>query len=191
MKKAGDALSGAYDDAVNRAGGLQLDDAFSAVANRLRVDAQALPSDYARRFTKLMGDAGEYTVDASGRMTSKEFNRVDSLFSKELAKTGKDSNMFAQDYTGMVKEMQGALRDTFERQNPQQASLLKGAREGWANLVRVEQAAKAGKNNEGLFTPGQLNMAIQATDNSVRKRAVSRGDALMQDLGNCRSIGAW
>ncbi|MBS1169510.1 MAG: hypothetical protein H6R01_428 [Burkholderiaceae bacterium] len=184
VKKAGDALSGAYTDAVDRAGGLQLDDAFSAVANRLRVDAQSLPADYARRFAKLIGDAGEYTVDSAGKMSSKEFNRVDSLFSKEIAKTGKDSNMFAQDYTGMVKEMQTALRDALERQNPAQADLLKGARSGWANLVRVEQAAKSAKNNDGVFTPGQLNMAIQATDNSVRKRAVSRGDALMQDLGN-------
>jgi hypothetical protein len=48
----------------------------------------------------------------------------------------------------------------------------------------VEGAAKIGKNAEGSFTPGQLNTAIQAADDSVRNRAVARGTALMQDLGN-------
>ena len=69
--------------------------------------------------------------------------------------------------------------------NPRLAAKLKAAADaGWANLVRVEGAAKAAKNTNGVFTPGQLNTAIQQADRSVRGRAVARGQALMQDLSN-------
>jgi hypothetical protein len=79
--------------------------------------------------------------------------------------------------------MQMLLRQQVQRSNPHVAEKLSKADAGWANLVRVEGAAKAAHNSDGMFTPAQLNQAIRSADDSVRGRAVSRGEALMQDLG--------
>lgn len=185
VRNAGDALSDAFNDGIRRAGTVQLDDVFANSANKLRDAAQILPADYSKRFNKLLGDAGEYTVDKTGKIAAGDLQAVDSMLSKEISRAGKDSSMFSQDYAELLTSFQGSLRDALERGSPADASrLIKSAREGWANLVRVEGAAKAGKNASGVFTPAQLNQAIQSADSSVRGRAVGRGTALMQDLGD-------
>lgn len=56
--------------------------------------------------------------------------------------------------------------------------------DGTVGTQVFEGAAKIGKNADGLLTPGQLNTAVQTADKSARKRAVARGEALMQDLGS-------
>lgn len=80
----------------------------------------------------------------------------------------------------VAKALQTALRDNLERNNPQSAAALRKANEAWANLVRVEGAAK--NTATGKFTPQQLSTAVRQADQSTRSRAVSRGEALMQDL---------
>lgn len=55
------------------------------------------------------------------------------------------------------------------------------ANRAFANLVRVEKAA--GMSDTGIFSPAQLKNAIRTSDRSSRKRAVARGEALLQDLG--------
>ena len=82
------------------------------------------------------------------------------------------------------KDGKSILNQQMQRSNPQVATAMASIDEGWANLVRVEAAAKAGKNASGVFTPAQLNAAVQAADSSVRGRSVARGTALMQDLGD-------
>jgi hypothetical protein len=55
------------------------------------------------------------------------------------------------------------------------------ANRAFANLVRIEKAA--GMSDTGVFSPAQLKNAIRTSDRSSRKRAVARGEALLQDLG--------
>jgi hypothetical protein len=80
--------------------------------------------------------------------------------------------------------LQQAITGAGRRANPQADAMFTAADRAYANLVRVEGASKAAMNAEGVFTPGQLNMAVRQADRSVRDRATARGTALMQDLGN-------
>ena len=86
-----------------------------------------------------------------------------------------------QELGDALKQLQDLLRQQVGRADPSAADAIKAANQGWANLVRVE-GLPGRQERRGRLHPAQLNTAIQAADQSVRKRAVARGDALMQDL---------
>lgn len=65
--------------------------------------------------------------------------------------------------------------------HPDDVAEFLAANRAFAHLVRVEKAA--GMSDEGIFSPAQLKNAIRTSDRSSRKRAVARGEALLQDLG--------
>lgn len=71
-----------------------------------------------------------------------------------------------------------------ERVAPQSAAGVRAADEATANLVRIRKASQmtGTARNDGLFTPAQLNSAVQATDTTAGNRAYAQGEALMQDL---------
>jgi len=70
------------------------------------------------------------------------------------------------------------------KQNPDYATAKSAADEGWANFVRMRQAAASQGAKNGVFTPAQLKMAVRSNDDSVGKGATARGDSLLFDLAN-------
>lgn len=83
-----------------------------------------------------------------------------------------------------VQGVQKVLRDLIARQNPQAAPLFRRADAAFARFVRLQRAAGAQGSTGGVFSPQQFSNAVRASDNSVRKGAFARGDALMQDLSD-------
>lgn len=184
VKRAGDAISQAYDDALSSLKVVKFDGQFQQDIGQLRGMAQALTPDMSRKFTKAMRDVlGGRTSPANG-MTAETMKKVDSELGQMASRYGRSSVASEQELGDALKQLQALLREQVARNSPEASKAVKAADAGWANLVRVEGAAKAAKNADGVFTPAQLNMAIQNADNSVRKRAVARGTSLMQDLGN-------
>lgn len=136
------------------------------------------------KFNKTLSDVVLGRAGPQGSMLGSTYKDVDSELGRIASRYGKSQMASEQEYGDAVKQLQSLLNQQMRRTNPQVAQTLQGIDEGWANLVRVEGAAKAAHNAEGVFTPAQLNAAIRGADDSVRGRAVSRGTALMQDLGN-------
>lgn len=185
VRKAGDAISQAYDNALGQISGVQLDNAFSGQLGQLRGMAQGLTDSMKTKFNNAIEQTLMRKVSRNGSILPDDYKAIDSELGNLAARYGKSQVASEQELGDAVKQLQALLRDQMGRSNPKVASLLKEADEAWANLVRVEGASRAGKNSaDHLFTPGMLNTAIQTADKSVRKRAVSRGEALMQDLGN-------
>jgi hypothetical protein len=81
---------------------------------------------------------------------------------------------------GMIAELGDELDGAISRASPEAGQILSQAREGYSDYVRLERAS----TNAGgrPFSPGQLESAVKASDGSVRRGAVGRGDARMQDL---------
>jgi hypothetical protein len=123
-------------------------------------------------------------VSKQGSMLGDTYKAVDSELGGIASKWQSSPSASEAEYGDAISQLQNLLNQNMRRSNPQVADHLDAIDTGWANLVRIEAAAKAGKNAEGVFTPAQLNAAVQSADDSTRGRAVARGTALMQDLSN-------
>lgn len=184
VKQAGDAISKTYDDTLSKINPVTFDNQFATELSQLHGMAQNLTPNLREKFNKTLSDVVAGRVSKQGTMISDTYKKVDSELGNIVSKYGKSSVASEQEFGDAISQMQNLLKQQMMRSNPQAADKLKAADAAWANLVRVEQAAKSAKNAEGIFTPAQLNQAIQGADDSVRGRAVARGTALMQDLGN-------
>lgn len=184
IKAAGDAISDFYEQALGKVGHVTFDGQFGNELAQLRSMAQGLTPDLAKKFEKALSDLVLSRTSPNGSMLGKTYKTVDSDLGGLASRYARSSVAAEQEFSDAVKQLQSVLHQQMRRSNPQVAGMLDQADSAWANLVRVEGASKAAKNTEGVFTPAQLNQAIQSADRSVRKRAVSRGTALMQDLGN-------
>lgn len=181
---AGNKVSGAYDDALTSLGPVQFDSQFSQQAGQLQGMANNLLPAMRDKFNKTYQQVVVGRMSPNGTMLPEAFKKVDSELEVIASRYGKSSVASEQEAGDAIKQLRTILKEQAARSDPAAAAKLAKADAGWANLVRVEGAAKSAKNNDGVFTPAQLNMAAQTADQSVRKRAVSRGTALMQDLGN-------
>lgn len=183
VAEAGDMLGKAYDDAIGSLKFVKFDDTFNADLKELKGMAKALTPTMRDKFNSTVKNIVGGRTTSGGTMLAETVKKADSELGQAASKFGRSSVASEQEYADAVKQLQALLRAQVARSSPEASKALKAADKGYANLVRVEGAAKAAKNAEGVFTPAQLNTAIQTADNSVRKRAVSRGQALMQDLG--------
>lgn len=184
IREAGDAISDFYNQALSQVNHVTFDGQFNASLGQLRNMAQSLTPDMARKFDKTLRDVVLTRVSPNGSMLGQTYKTADSELGNIAARYSKSSVASEQEFGDAVKQLQALMNDQMRCSNPQVADMLNQADAAWANLVRLEGAGKAAKNAEGVFTPGQLNQAIQGADKSARGRSVARGDALMQDLGN-------
>lgn len=184
VRDAGDILSRSYDDAIAQVKYLKFDPQFSSELAQLKGMTQQLTPPMRSKFNSKLDDVVGGRMSGNGSMLGDVYKRVDSEIGSLAARYQKSAVASEAELGDAFAQLQNLMKQQAMRSNPKAAEALKAADAGWANLVRIEQAAKAGKNAEGIFTPAQLNAAIQQADQSVRGRAVARGTALMQDLGN-------
>jgi hypothetical protein len=180
VREAGDAISKVYDQGKNMLGGFKIDQQASTELGTLRTLAQTGLNGRERSVVE--GYFKDYLQKPA--LTAQSFKELDSKLAKDAARYSGSPDVYQQKVGDALAEVRRIVADNAKRANPQAAEVLKKADRAWANLVRVEGASKAGMNNNGMFTPGQLNMAVRQADTSVRDRATARGTALMQDLGN-------
>ena len=184
IKEAGDALSGAYDDVLQGLKVVKFDQQWQQDFGQLKAMAKALPGSIRGTFANKAKTLIEDRISKAGGMTAQTMKDLDSELGQLARRYKRSAVASEQDLGDAFLQAQALLRDQVGRNSPEAAQRLKAINEGWANLVRVEAAGKAAINNDGVFSPAQLNMGIRQADKSTRGRAVSRGDALMQDLGN-------
>ena len=184
IKEAGDALSQGYDDVLAGLKSIKFDGQWRQEMGQLKTMAKALPSNVRGTFQSKVKTLIDDRVSQAGGMTAQTMKQLDSELGEVARRYGRSAVASEQELGDAFLQAQALLREQVGRNSPQAAAAIKKLNEGWANLVRVERAGAAGVNADGVFTPAQLNNAIKAADSSVRKRAVSRGTALMQDLGN-------
>ena len=184
VRKAGNALSSSYDDALSGLKGVVISNQgatrINAVINAARMN---LPKPGRQVFDRKLQEAlGGTRISPANGMLADVFKKADSDLGRSSAKYRGSSVSNEQEAGDALAEIQRLLRAEASAQNPTYAQALRNADEGWSNLTRVENAAVSAKLNDGVFTPGQLLGAVTRGDSRVRKRGVARGEALMQDL---------
>lgn len=181
VAEAGDALTGAYTAARAKLGNFAIDQQGGQEISNVMQMARALPKREQAAFNAVWDKVGG-DISPNGTVTSTVFKRIDSTLGKEAARFTGAQDAYQQQLGTAFQELQRIVTENAKRANPKASELFSAADKGWANLVRIEGAAKSGMNNGGVFTPGQLQMAVRQADRSVRDRATARGTALMQDL---------
>lgn len=183
VREAGDAVSAAYDRAASQVQAVPLDATFQQQMSQLNSMTRNMVPGMRDKFDSTVNDLVTGRTGPQGSILGSVYKDVDSELGQIASRYGKSQMASEGELGDAVGQLQNLLRQQMARSNPQVAPQIRAADEGWANLVRVENAAARAKNKGGVFTPGQLNMAISATDDSVRKRGVARGTSLMNDLG--------
>lgn len=189
VRYAGDALSDNYDMLLPQMTA-RLDAPFAqevGIAGQ-RVDAR-LPDEMGEQFQGTLADVfkklGSGTPGPANTFPGRAAHEAASDLSasqRSYAPKGGNEGELGDAY-GRVSQ---AFRANLTRSNPQLGPQIAANDEGWANLVRLEDASKAATGNAsgkapGVFTGQQLRTAARQGDHSVRDRATARGDALMQD----------
>ncbi len=164
---------------------------------RVRGDQQ-LRDDFANVLeqTQFLDERGQNEV-------RKQLERVASRLANEQQQSGAVSASVAKDiaiqlrnrvrqlrqstsqFERDIAEPLGSLRDAFtdliERNAPENVGArLRDIDFAYAGLRNLENAAVRAASNDGVFTPGQLLLAIR--QNEIGRRRFARGDALMQQL---------
>lgn len=167
-------------------------DVYEAAANgvgRLVPDAPLQPE-----LDTLLLKADDFLDPAKGeRAANIVRTRFDRLFNSPAGATGarwkeldselaelarKATREGSDDAADMFDDARDVLRNLLTRQAPPEiGEALEKANRGWANLVRVQRAARRAEG--GVFSPAQLDAAV--TGMSTEGQAAS-GRALLQDL---------
>lgn len=183
VKHVGDKLDQVYDDVLARVGPVKLDASLSDDMTRILGDLSGTP-DQAKQFvTELQREIGKRAKN--GVLNGRAFKDIESTLGQRAA-AYRQSNIAAEKDLGHAFfEAQKAMREWLQRTAPTGvADDLAKVNEGWAALVRVENAAGMAGARGGIFTPDQLSSGIRRAEKSVRKRGFARGESMMQDLSN-------
>lgn len=188
VKEAGDILSDTFERGYKMLGNFQVDPAATSALSTLKRSTAMLPKSERAAFNE-MWTKYQNALTPQKHLLPDDYAMLREGLGKKAAEFGGSNDAYQRQVSGAFKQMNEILEQNAERANPAAAELLSKAREGWANLVRVEGAATSAKGTSGVFTPGQLLMAVKAGDKSVRDRATGRGTAFMQDLaGSGQSV---
>ena len=122
----------------------------------------------------------------NGPITGETWKLIDSDLGKAYRAADNASAMqpggtMLRDAIGRLQQAHG---DLLARMNPQAAQAVNAADEATANLMRIRQASQYTGTSArgGVFSPADLNRAVQGMDTSAGNRAFATGNALMQDL---------
>jgi hypothetical protein len=184
VAEAGDILSNKYNEVLGAIKGVTFDPAFQSGLGELSQGAQSLTPSMASRFGNIVKDEFQSRLSPANGMDAETLKKAASSISALARKYSGSSVASEQELGGALNQMDSLINQQIQRSNPTLAPTLNAIDTGWANLVRVEGAAKAAagnKVNTGIFTPSQLMTSVRASDQSVRDRATARGQALMQD----------
>jgi hypothetical protein len=179
---AGDKLSAGYDAIVPHLSAT-LDRPLVDGMNHIKKAASTLPDSMKNQFSGII-DAAMKNRATGGIMKGEAIKDAQSALRHEAGLYSKSQNPDQQKLGHMLTEAASEFNDWVARHNPAAAPQLKALNNGWSQLVKIERAGAHAGNTTGVFTPKAYAAAIKATNNSVRKRAVARGEAQGQILSD-------
>lgn len=177
-------VSQTYDDALGKLKGVFIDDAASAELRALQDGAENMAPEMAAKFQKTLASRVLGRVSPANGIEAQTLKGIDSELGELAANYSRSALASERELGGAFKELMHILSRAAARQNPEQASAIKAADAAFSRMIRVENAAKAAKSTEGVFTPGQLLSGVMQADKSARKNAVGRGTSLMQKFAS-------
>ena len=180
-------VEGRIGDAYTRAAGMvksaQADNELLSTLQDLRnANTADLPPATAQLFDQIISERVSSRF-ANGTVDGAMLKQIQSEIGGLAAKYGSSTDGAQRILGERLGDVRNAIGGLVSRSSPEAAALQTKADRAWANFVRLQTAAARGGEG-GVFNAAQLRAAIKALDKSIRKGAVARGDALMQDLAD-------
>jgi hypothetical protein len=174
-------LSQAYDDLLPQLN-IAKDATFDQELTSLQGLAQNMAPDKAAQFNKILDSALLRRFSPNGGMLGETMKEADTVLGDKIRRYSKSTVPDDQDMADALKEAQATMRRLVERSNPDKAAELSAINKGYANLMRIENAASRIGAHDGVFSPAQLKSASRQMDTSVRKRSTAQGKSLLQSF---------
>lgn len=179
----GDKLGRAYDEVLPLVK-FQPDATFAGDLSTLARSAAALPPDQQSVYRSIMKD---FVLPKVRTLTDGQaMKEAEEVLGKQAASYGSSSMPADRQLASLFREVRSSIRENLIRSNPRMADRIKAIDEGWKAYDVIARAGSGAKAAEG-FTPHALSSAVSSANKSYRKRAVSRGEAFMQDLSDAAS----
>lgn len=180
VRYAGDELSSAYKRVLPE-GKVVADQRMAAELRKLAPITQTMSREATEN---LQGIIAKRVTEATeqGALSGQRFKAVEQGLDYDIARYAKSGDPDHQATAEALKLVKAALQDAAMRQNPQFAKAKAAIDRGWAELVRIENAAGKAGAEGGVFTPAQYDAAVRGGDTRVRRRGYARGEALGQDI---------
>lgn len=181
VREAERIISDAYDAALN---GVRVvpDNQFGQDITTA-IYSRQLPPDAEQEVMAVLGNIADRS---RGPMDGRLWKELDSelrvaIDAADNASGQRPSMRYVRD---TLRDVRTAFRGVLDRSAPGAMQAVAQADEATANLARVRQASQytGTSARNGVFSPADLNRAVQAADSSANNRQFARGDALMQDL---------
>lgn len=177
----GQRISSAYDDAISRAQPFAADRQFAQ--DLAGIGQQFLTPASRQTWNAIIRDRVMSRLQ-SGQISAAEYQTIRSDLGQLSRRYGASQEPANREMADAFRGLQSAFDDLLARSNPQIAADIRAANSAYAAFVRMSDAAGRQGANNGVFSPAQLSAAVRSGDNSVRRGAYARGDALLQDLSD-------
>lgn len=161
----------------------QPDAQFAQELGSLRNMAQNLAPQEARKFESILNEHLS-KLSQNGGMTGETFKIVESALNSDASRFLKSPDAYQQELGSALKQTLQTFKDGLTRSNPNYADELGKINQGYANYVRIRDAASRQGSLDGKFTPSQYSAAVRAQDKTVGKGGFATGNALGQDLSD-------
>lgn len=172
-------LGAQFDRAYSMVPQFAPDDALGQGLARIGQQKVDLPPAMQQQYDNIIGERLTRLGEApSGQQVGAIRTELNGLASGYLRSQDPAQQGLGRMLTEVADELDGAVT----RANPEAGRILAQARDGYADYIRLERASTAAGGRP--FSPGQLESAVRTSDGSVRRGAVGRGEARMQDLSS-------
>lgn len=172
-------ISKAYDDVLPNLKG-KIDDTLIGELKNISDMVQALTDDQIGQFNRIMDRSFYQHFTDFGLASGASLKRIESELGKKASKMRVSTDPKTSELGDALTEVLASLRRMMERQNPEQAEVLKSINTAYARMLRPERASIYKGKGEGVFTANNLDSAVKALEKNKRKYA--RGESIMQDI---------
>jgi hypothetical protein len=179
---ADDMIGSAYDTLLSRMRGKIDPPMLGEIANIRNMGVAGLPKDKAEQLGRIIDQEVIGRFTPQGNATGETLKQIDSKLGGEARRMLRSEDYDVRNMGAALIEVKNSLRGMLSRVNPKEAPELSKIDRAYAEFQRVQVAAARQGAKDGLFTPAQLSSAVRQMDSTMRKKAFSKGDALMQDL---------
>jgi hypothetical protein len=182
----GDFLSAKYNQALDQSvpSVVQGDAAFQGGLSQL---SSMVPTQFRDDFIRVIQNNITNKITPGGTLTPSVARAADSELGRIASLYRGSQGGAEREYGLALAEAQQELRSLVARNNPNVAPIINAANEGWSQLVQIENAAATIGAKNGLISPAQYLNAVKKSDDRIRSRGFSRGEAQNQDFAAAAS----
>jgi hypothetical protein len=159
---------------------LRLDNQYvTDLTDITKVAASRLPPAQRQQLTSLLTDI--HSRIPNGTVNGFIYKQIEAELNYVQRMYARAADPAQREFSRIVTDVRGALKDTLERSNPSHAGELQDLNSAWAAFSRAQGASIRRVKSAGIFSPADLLGDIKT---SSPRGVFARGHGLLQDIAS-------